>query len=674
MVANTADTAPRALLSDRLPNDGTINEAQLQSIMDEADANSHLVYIYKFSTLSPDESLPQHLKRLIDSGEDYAGPWRDETLTFASQAMMQLYQFPSLEATQKFMGAFSRGQGGSGQDPYWTSKSKDGRGQSGNAIHLKQFWDTITRNVLAGNFRPHKDPGLVWGTPHNPISRVLNAVCSPLILLGEGGVRHFCLLAERFPVDEEKELRMWYLRYLQTVKNTPAALTVVSNAGHILSQNSASMALYGSHGLFNRQMNIPGRPDSDEFLPLSLEYQGGKYAEEEGKTFLELLFHSSPNELKNLSSTSLQGHFTVRLETTSKILRSLCILEEGEESHHDTKISMARDPITLESIFIISQIDVTAIVKAQREVVEANEKLAKERERMQALLERQYQLIEVLKNTDLAVSGPAQDKTNGKAGSSESLGSKIASIRESLLKSGLHDPSQSTEINLQRVIGAGGFGTVYLGDWKGTKVAVKRIVLPAAMSNSERAHNMAVMEIAISSATSHPHLVQTYTYSIKPIYEQSDSTFKLTMQGESGPLINAHELRLAMEYCDRGAASDYCRSVGGLQHDYPSLLETALDITKAMHHLHSIGVTHNDMKAGNVLFKSESSGNDPRGIKAKVVDFGLSVKLGDQVSHASLGAQGTFTHSAPEVLLEGKSSKMSDVYAFVSLRIYACPH
>jgi serine/threonine protein kinase len=287
------------------------------------------------------------------------------------------------------------------------------------------------------------------------------------------------------------------------------------------------------------------------------------------------------------------------------------------------------------------------------------------------LLERQYQLIEVLKNTDAAVSGPMQVKTTGKTGSSETLGSKIAFIRKSLLKSGLHDPSQSTEINLQRVIGAGGFGTVYLGDWKGTKVAVKRIVLPAAMSNSERAHNMAVMEIAISSAMSHPHLVQTYTYSIKPIYEQSDSTFKLTMKGESGPLINAHELRLAMEYCDRGAASDYCRSVGGLQTDYPSLLETSLDVAKAMHHLHSIGVTHNDLKAGNVLFKSESLGNDSRGVKAKVVDFGLSVKLGEQASHASLGTQGTFTHSAPEVLLEGKSSKMTDVYAFVSQSIHS---
>lgn len=100
---------------------------------------------------------------------------------------------------------------------------------------------------------------------------------------------------------------------------------------------------------------------------------------------------------------------------------------------------------------------------------------------------------------------------------------------------------------------------------------------------------------------SHPHLVQTYTYSIKPIYEQSDYAFKLTIQGDSGPLINAHELRLAMEFCDRGAASVYCREVGGLRHDYPSLLETALDIAKGMMHLHSNGITHNDLKVSGII-------------------------------------------------------------------------
>jgi hypothetical protein len=46
------------------------------------------------------------------------------------------------------------------------------------------------------------------------------------------------------------------------------------------------------------------------------------------------------------------------------------------------------------------------------------------------------------------------------------------------------------------------------GVWKGTSVAVKTMVLPAAMSGKERREKMAIMETAISSSLSHPNIVQ----------------------------------------------------------------------------------------------------------------------------------------------------------------------
>jgi hypothetical protein len=42
------------------------------------------------------------------------------------------------------------------------------------------------------------------------------------------------------------------------------------------------------------------------------------------------------------------------------------------------------------------------------------------------------------------------------------------------------------------------------GVWKGTSVAVKTMLLPAAMSGKERREKMAIMETAISSSLSHP--------------------------------------------------------------------------------------------------------------------------------------------------------------------------
>ena len=49
---------------------------------------------------------------------------------------------------------------------------------------------------------------------------------------------------------------------------------------------------------------------------------------------------------------------------------------------------------------------------------------------------------------------------------------------------------------------------VYKGLWRGTVVAVKSMMLPANLSGAEKREKMAIMEAAISSALSHPNIVQ----------------------------------------------------------------------------------------------------------------------------------------------------------------------
>jgi hypothetical protein len=46
------------------------------------------------------------------------------------------------------------------------------------------------------------------------------------------------------------------------------------------------------------------------------------------------------------------------------------------------------------------------------------------------------------------------------------------------------------------------------GYWKGTLVAVKTMMFPAAMSGKEKREKMAIMETAISASLSHPNIVQ----------------------------------------------------------------------------------------------------------------------------------------------------------------------
>lgn len=94
----------------------------------------------------------------------------------------------------------------------------------------------------------------------------------------------------------------------------------------------------------------------------------------------------------------------------------------------------------------------------------------------------------------------------------------IEAVRQSL--GNLPDEGSFSMI---RVIGEGSFGKVYLGLWQGTEVAIKTIVLPANMSGSEKREKMGVMEAAISSSLSHPNIVQTFTYTIKPMRDNASS-------------------------------------------------------------------------------------------------------------------------------------------------------
>ena len=64
-------------------------------------------------------------------------------------------------------------------------------------------------------------------------------------------------------------------------------------------------------------------------------------------------------------------------------------------------------------------------------------------------------------------------------------------------------------------------------------------------------------------------------------------------------------------------------------------------------------------QASNVLLKSHP--DDPRGVTAKVADFGLSVQMNMAETHVSGLHHGTLTHMAPEVLLSGVQSNAADV-------------
>jgi serine/threonine protein kinase len=69
------------------------------------------------------------------------------------------------------------------------------------------------------------------------------------------------------------------------------------------------------------------------------------------------------------------------------------------------------------------------------------------------------------------------------------------------------------EIELLEQIGSGGFSSVYVGVWRGTKVAVKRMLCTEEYPNLVEDF---VREASLMSTLRHPKIVQFLAFTVKP--------------------------------------------------------------------------------------------------------------------------------------------------------------
>ncbi|KAL6759173.1 kinase-like domain-containing protein [Haematococcus lacustris] len=231
----------------------------------------------------------------------------------------------------------------------------------------------------------------------------------------------------------------------------------------------------------------------------------------------------------------------------------------------------------------------------------------------------------------------------------------------------------STFVTLTRQLGAGSFGTVYAGIWGNTEVAVKIIAhTPAA---AQRVKN----EVELSLRLDHPNVVRSFFY----------ETFDLQCAaGQEARTMgrDTQETWIVLELCTAGSLSSrlysashgQARSSRGRDDEavpmplpmklrdpmlstMTRLLQVALGVAQGMAYLHSLSITHGDLKTENVLLTTDSNGNTV----AKVGDFGLSRAMGDNCpTHLSTATVGTVTHMPPELLSEGRLRPSCDVYSF----------
>ncbi|KAJ1406274.1 Serine/threonine-protein kinase, active site [Sesbania bispinosa] len=185
-----------------------------------------------------------------------------------------------------------------------------------------------------------------------------------------------------------------------------------------------------------------------------------------------------------------------------------------------------------------------------------------------------------------------------------------------------------------RVIGKGGFGTVYRGVFPdGREVAVKKLQREGIEGEKEFKAEMKVLS-GHEFGWPHPNLVTLY-----------------------GWCLHGSQKILVYEYIGGGSLEDLVTDTTKLT--WRRRLEVAIDVARALVYLHHEcypSIVHRDVKASNVLLDKDG--------KAKVTDFGLArvVNAGD--SHVSTIVAGTVGYVAPEYGQTWQATTKGDVYSF----------
>lgn len=211
-------------------------------------------------------------------------------------------------------------------------------------------------------------------------------------------------------------------------------------------------------------------------------------------------------------------------------------------------------------------------------------------------------------------------------------------------------------LELGPLLGKGSYGRVYRGYYNHMPVAVKVIDTDKVRRNEAGEPLEAIM----TGNNKHPFILQTIGWTVT-----SELDIPLT-PGSGGN--EGSQTWLLLEYCDKSCLQDAMsrgifREGGGRLVDPPNMSAicwTVHEISRAMAALHSNGVVHSDLKAGNVLLKTAEN---TRGFVAKVADFGMARQMGIE-ERIRTNQYGTVTHCSPELLLESTVSKASDIWAF----------
>lgn len=186
---------------------------------------------------------------------------------------------------------------------------------------------------------------------------------------------------------------------------------------------------------------------------------------------------------------------------------------------------------------------------------------------------------------------------------------------------------------IERMLGAGGMGTVYLARNPDLPRSGALKVLAAELSRDLDFRARFVREADVAAGLDHPNIVAVHQ--------------RGQFEGR---------LWIAMQFVDGGNAEDALRA---------ATMTTARavyvigEVAKALDYAHQQGVIHRDIKPANFLL-SRAAGGDERVLLS---DFGIARALGDTGLTSTGSVLATLAYAAPEVLAGQGFDGRADLYS-----------
>ena len=206
--------------------------------------------------------------------------------------------------------------------------------------------------------------------------------------------------------------------------------------------------------------------------------------------------------------------------------------------------------------------------------------------------------------------------------------------RKEMIYSSIHNGKfNANDLQLGRLLGSGGFGSVYEARYRGERLAVKK--LHRGTKNERAAQESFEAEGSILHFN-HPNIVRSLAV--------------LTLWGNVRCII----MEFAGERNLQSVINDPFEELGRDRR-----VQFSLDIATGLQFAHLQGLAHLDLKPGNVLVTAEGH--------CKLADFGCCRAVEENNKPASptkSNLTGTYAYRAPELLKGESPSTKADIYSY----------